>query len=258
MIYGLTSIAGAPGVSTTAVAWATTAGTPTLLLEADMTGGSPILAGRFRSEVPHERTILAMATRRQDLTAAETLRSQAVPLPSAMADSSFVATIAEHQQAAVLQPAWGETADALHEIAADGGLDVLIDLGRITTNGGPWALLERLDALIVLSGTTLPALITLANGLPRLQDQLHSPLVAVGFIESHMGGYSPGEAGRVITAPVVGSLPYAPRAAAVYSIGHQGTRASVLRGYHQRLSRLRTSIAEQTSRHREVLLGERS
>lgn len=258
MIYGLTSLAGSPGVTTTAVAWATTSSTPTLLLEADMTGGSPILAGRYRAEVPHERTILAMATRDPDLNTLEVLQSQSVPLPEAAADSAFIPTIAEHQQATVLQTSWPATADALSELSETGGVDVVIDLGRITTEGLAWGLLGRLDALIVLAGTALPALITLANGAPRLRDQLHRPFLGVAFIGSGLGGYPTDTAAQVSPVPTVGALPHAPKAAAVYSLGYKLARASALRPYHRALDRLRTQVTEQAGQHRSVLLGQES
>lgn len=258
MIYGLTSLSGSPGVTTTAVAWATTATTPTLLLEADMTGGSVILAGRYRAEVAHQHTILAMATRDVDMTVLEVLQTQSVPLPGAVADSALVPTIAEHQQGMVLQSTWPETAQALTELSQEGGVDVVVDLGRITTDGLPWGLVERLDALIVLSWTTLPALITLSNGIPRLQDQVHGPYLSVLFVDAGIGGYPAEVAAQVSPVPVVSTLPHVPKAAAVYSQGYKTARAAALNPYHRAIERVRNTAAEQTSRHRHELLGEGS
>ena len=45
----LTSAAGSPGVTTTAVGLALTWPRPVLLVEADPTGGSAVLAGYFRA-----------------------------------------------------------------------------------------------------------------------------------------------------------------------------------------------------------------
>lgn len=258
MIYGLTSLSGSPGVTTTAVAWATTSARPTLLLEADMTGGSAILAGRFRSEVAHEHTILAMATRDGDTSVMEVLRAQSVTLPGAVADSALIPTIAEHQQATVLQPCWAETAQALTELSQDGGVDVIIDFGRATTNGLPWSLAERVDALVVMCWTTLPALIALANGAPGLRDQLHTPHLSVLFVEAGLGGYPVGAASQVAPIDVLGSLPHTPRAAAAYSQGYKMTRASTLRAYHRALDRVRTDAGQHAARHRQELLGEGS
>ncbi|WP_114906793.1 hypothetical protein [Ornithinimicrobium murale] len=258
MIYGLTSLSGSPGVTTTAVAWATTATTPTLLLEADMTGGSAILAGRYRSEVPHEHTILAMATRDADMTVLEVLQAQSVPLPGAAADSALIPTIAEHQQATVLQTTWLDTAEALAELSRDGGVDVVIDLGRVTTDGLPWGLVSQLDALIVMAWTTLPALITLANGIPRLQDQVHGPHLGVLFVDADIGSYPEDVASQVSPAPSLGALPYSTKAAAVYSQGYKMARANTLRTYHRAIDRARATIAQQATRHRNELLGEGS
>lgn len=258
MIYGLTSLSGSPGVTTTAVAWATTATTPTLLLEADMTGGSTILAGRFRAEIAHEQTILAMATRDVDMAVLEVLQTQSVPLPGAVADSALIPTIAEHQQATVLQSAWPETAQALVDLSQQGGVDVVVDLGRITTDGLPWGLVERLDALLVLSWTSLPALITLSNGVPRLQDQVHGPHLSVLLVDAAIGGYPADVAAQVSPAPVLGTLPHASKAAAVYSQGYKTARAAVLHPYHRAIERVRNTAAEQASRYRHELLGEGS
>ena len=57
-VYALTSISGSPGVTTTAVAWAYLSPTPTLIVEADPTGGSPILAGVMRGEQPPDVSII--------------------------------------------------------------------------------------------------------------------------------------------------------------------------------------------------------
>lgn len=257
-IYALTSVSGSPGVTTTAVAWATCASTPTLLVEADMTGGSPILAGRFRSEIPHHKTILAMATRDAGITAAEMLQDQSIPLPGAVSASRVIPTIAEHSQSRALLSAWPQTATALRHLADDGGMDVLIDLGRITTQGSAWGLLEGVDAVIVMAHTTLPSLIGLANGLPRVADQLARPFLGVAFVQAQLEGFPVRDAAQVMApVPVVGSLPHNRQGAAAYSLGWAGASTRTLKTYHRTIGQFGSDVVAKVAEHRQVLMGDR-
>ena len=56
----LCSIKGAPGVTTTALAMTMTWPRPALLVEADSSGGSAIMAGLLRGQVSQERSLLSL------------------------------------------------------------------------------------------------------------------------------------------------------------------------------------------------------
>lgn len=60
-LIGLTSARGAPGVTTTALGMALHWHRPVLLVEADASGGSAILAGYLRGTVAHDRGLRDVA-----------------------------------------------------------------------------------------------------------------------------------------------------------------------------------------------------
>lgn len=257
--YAITSISGSPGVTTTAVAWATANPKPTLLIEADMAGGSPILAGRYRAQIPHEKSILALAARDADADVDELLRDQSIALPSAVADSRVVPSIAERAQARGMTPHWSHIGTALKNLSRDNAVDVVVDLGRYGTPDAAHSLIDSADALIVMSGTDLPSLIKLANNLPAIADRTPFALVTVCFRDADIEGFPRGEAQEVVSkVPVVGAVPWARSAAAAYSLGHTHTRARALRSYHAAIHQVRTQALHLSTEHEQVLTGEAS
>ncbi|WP_431472937.1 ParA family protein [Ornithinimicrobium sp. W1665] len=50
-VITLTSASGSPGVTTTALGWALSRGRPTVLVDADPTGGASMLAGYLRGQM---------------------------------------------------------------------------------------------------------------------------------------------------------------------------------------------------------------
>lgn len=169
-VYALTSLSGAPGVSTTAVAWAYQAARPTLLVEADVTGGSPILTTVWAGSMAHEQSILHLASVAGD-DLLKHLWDQALTLPGTT-DRWVIPTIGHPAQARSLTPVWAPLARALHRLSEDGGVDVLIDAGRLGTPGGPWTLIESADLALVFTDTTLAALNVTRIGVETLRPEL--------------------------------------------------------------------------------------
>lgn len=252
-VYALTSVCGSPGVSTTAIAWAYHSPRPTLIIEADVTGGSPLLAGAFGGTMLHRNSILALAsTESRDW--AEMIWRQAVPLPDITERNLFHAdhapdlpdrmdrwvlpAIGRGHQARAMAPLWRPLAQVLTQIATDTDIDVIIDAGRLGIAGGPWDLIEAADAILLLTDSTIPALTTLALAL----DSLRVDLAATGSpdrlgvvpitgpsrmlrpwtwasknTEPDIRPYGRAEIAAT-TAPtaVIATIPHAPRAAATY------------------------------------------
>jgi len=79
-VLALTSAKGAPGVSTAALAMTLLWPRPALLLEADPTGGSSVLAGYLRGTVDHSRGLRpVVASLSWDPASAEVLAAGAAP-----------------------------------------------------------------------------------------------------------------------------------------------------------------------------------
>ena len=84
-IICLTAASGPGAVTTTTLGLALAWPRPVLLVEADPTGGSGILAGFFQGQLPHTGGLIELAmAQREDLVAAE-LPHQLVDLPDSQA-----------------------------------------------------------------------------------------------------------------------------------------------------------------------------
>lgn len=172
-IYALTSLSGAPGVTTTALAWARLSPRPTLLVEADPTGGSPALAIAFAGGVAHDHSLLALAGHPAS-EFVQRLWELTVQLPTdtGRGGAWLAPAIGFPAQAESMRAVWAPLGDALHQISSSSDVDVLIDLGRYTSAGQALSLLDRASATLVLTDATLAALNTLHVTLPTLQARL--------------------------------------------------------------------------------------
>lgn len=255
-LIGLTSLSGSPGVTTTAVAWATCSQTPTLLIEADLTGGSPILAGRFRSTVPHERSLLALATYDAGASAVDVLREQALDLPGAVAESKVVPGLAEQSQAGALSGLWADLGLALQELSSRQGLDVLVDLGRLAPTA-PWSLIGQLEQLLVMGPATLPGLITLHNNLPAVAGRLTQTALGVVLVAPAREGFGVKEAAAVLQpVSVLAAVEHLPKPAAAYSLGWPQASTRSLRGLHKEIYHLQDAAAAHRKDHTLMLKGQ--
>lgn len=260
-VYALTSFSGAPGVSTTAVAWAYASPRPTLILEADVTGGSPILAGLWGGEQTHDLSLLELANR-QGERYADYLWEQALALPGAV-DGWVVPTIGFPSQARSLAPVWAPLAEAARTISDQAGVDVLVDAGRLGTPGGPWPLVEAADVVLVLTDSTIAALNTTAICLESLRadlarsgtDQRVAVVPVLGDAGSlHTRPYTAKEIAHV-TAPtvVLNGIPRDPRRAAVYSSTTPAARGHETSRYLRSIRALVTAAGRHAERCRALL-----
>ena len=242
-IHLLTSISGSPGVTTTAIAWARHAPNPTLLIEADMTGGSPILAGPFRGKVAPTKSILSLAEF-QPHEMAEQIWWHTYPLPETK-DRNVLVTISSPVQAAALQSAWAPIAQAISAAATDTGTDVVIDYGRLTTRNAADPLLNIADTVLVLVPATLAGVNAAKRALGPLQEHLAGsgsprrlavvPVIPPAGRPWWRAGlsarpWSGANVGKILQpVQMLHPLRYDPDAAAVYSAGttrpFSGTRA---------------------------------
>lgn len=258
-ITALASLSGSPGVTTTAVALATTSTAPALLVEADTTGGSTVLAGRYRAQTPHQTSLLALATAEAGHTVTEVLREQSLQLPGAAhQESRFVPGVAQASQSATLAGSWGSLGAGLRELSEDAGVEVILDLGRIRPGqGAPWGLVEQVDQVILLAHATLPGLIVAANNLGAVAEQVRTPALGVCLLAAPGEGYTSSEAvaGQVLgKIPALPTLPWDPRAASVYSLGAQHSPRRTHR-YHSALTQLWTGAQKNLEDHRRMLTG---
>lgn len=212
-VIALTSSSGSPGVTTTAVGLALSWPRPVLLVEADPTGGSGMLAGYFRGTREYDVGLIELAL--SPAAPAEALRDVVRPLDDAHA--WFVAGTRSPAQAAGLVRLWAPLAEALADLD-ELGQDVIVDAGRLGLVGSPEPLLAGADLTLLVTRSTLPALASARawasgvrrDGLWRLPGVL---LVGEGQ------PYGQREVAKVLDLPVIATLADAPEAAAVFYRG---------------------------------------
>lgn len=218
-VIALTSASGSPGVTTTAVGFALLWPRPVLLVEADPTGGSSILAGYFRGSREYDAGMVELAL--SAMPTAEALREVTRPVPGTQV--SFIAGTRSRTQANALRDVWAPLADSLGELESN-GQDVIIDIGRLGLSASPTPLVDAADLCLLVARTNLPALSAArawADALARPDLHLQqSGLLLIGPGQP----YGPSEVGAVVGLRVVASLADDPSAAAVFHRGSEPPR----------------------------------
>src|SRR3954454_8425541 len=152
-VIALASAAGSPGVTTPAVGLAFAWPRPVLLVEADPTGSSGILAGFLRGTRQYDAGLIELAL--APVAVADALAEVARPIEGSTV--SFIAGTRSHAQAAGLRELWGPLAQALADLDST-GQDVIVDGGRLGLSGSPEPLLNAADLALLVTRTSLPAL----------------------------------------------------------------------------------------------------
>lgn len=245
----LASASGSPGVTTTALGLALLWPRPVLLVEADPTGSSALLAGYFRGAVEYEAGMIELALTSSSLS--DALCDVARPIEGTQV--SYVAGTRSHTQAGVLRDLWPPLGEALAELEST-GQDVIVDAGRLGLTGSPERLLDDADLALLVSRTTLPAL----SALRSWSDSMRRPALdwhqAGALLVGEGQPYSAREVLAVVDLPVVATVADDPEAAAVFSRGANPPRrfesGSLNRSLHAAIAAIHSTI---TRRRTELL-----
>lgn len=214
----LTSASGSPGVTTTAVGLAFCWPRPVVLVEADPTGGSGILAGFLKGTTPYDTGLVELAL--SPLDAADALRDVVRPLSPSV---GLVAGTRTHTQSSALRDVWAPLAEALQDLEAS-GQDVIIDAGRLGLVGSPQPLLDTADVTLLTSRTTLPSIAAARSWAESAREPAtgwrHPGLLLIGAGQP----YRAAEVSTALGIPVAVEIPDEPAAAAVYHRGSNPPR----------------------------------
>jgi len=238
----LTSLAGAPGVTTAATALAVHWPRPVVLFEADTNGASSMMTGFFRSNLPSkaggiEKVALASTRgvlRREDVFDPELALSIAVhdlppikemPLPAIPADHRLwvVPGFVNMRVVDGVRGLWGQLPSLLRSISED-GVDVIVDLGRLVPEDPRLTLIDTADRTVILAEPTMVDLNRLYRRLAM--DDLATRVDAFTRGKRYGLLLTEGPAEQIPARdfhqhvmPVLGTFPYDPTGAATFSHG---------------------------------------
>lgn len=254
-VLALTSAKGSPGTTTTALALTLLWPRPVVLVEADVVGGSSLLAGYLRGAIsPHARSLLGLASAHRQGRLAEQLWHHTVPLDQA-GDRHLVPTIADPVQAPSLAPVWAPLGTALSSLERS-GVDVIVDAGRLGTVHGPDALLQAADLVLLTTRTQLPSVAAARLRVDQLREQRPDAggdrdglgLLLVGEGRPYTGK----EVAEAVGLPIGASIAWDPAAAEVISIGAPRPRrweqSPLLRTTETAVTAVRELIARRQAR----------
>jgi len=215
----LTSASGSPGATTTAVGLVLSWPRPVVLVEADPTGGSPVLAGYFRGTLAPPRGLIDLAFAHREGLLEAALPAALVPFPQH--EAWLLPGVRGHAQARSLTTVWESLAAVLRDLEAT-GQDVIVDAGRLGLAGSPEPLIRAADLALLVVRTDLVALSGAKAWAGGLRDDFGAA-GAAGSVGLLLVGdrrpYAADDVARVTGLPVVAGIAWDPEAANVFTRG---------------------------------------
>ncbi|OFS80874.1 hypothetical protein HMPREF3164_04780 [Rothia sp. HMSC08A08] len=256
---------GSPGVSVSSLALALTWENPVLLIEADTTAPSSVMAGFMQAAIPYRRGISYLIESFHTYAPSlDSLWAQLIPLaqdPVSVSGGPYP----KHLLAAAASPAaaagytsfWADLMSVCYE-AEKAGVDTIIDLGRITDKDPRLSILSASTVTLAHLKSTLVDISAAQENITRLGSYLESSGKQDSYRlilhESLTGNYPAREVAATLNVPVAATLPYDPMQAAYYSYGiapsgkHKSKYPAALRQYAttvQHLAQQSRSILEE-------------
>lgn len=185
MLVCVTSVKGAPGASTTALAMTLAWERPVLLAELDPDGGD--LRPRLMPSLPGSHQLLNLASA-EAITPREVL-SQVVSLNAPEHSKVVLPGLSDPTAAPALDQVWTELTEALTTVHLCGGepADVIADCGRLNRRT-PQPVLSRADVILVVLRARLDSVGAAEPVIKRFKRSFSTPVLPV--LIQH-GPYSP-------------------------------------------------------------------
>jgi len=206
-------------VTTSALGLALTWPRPCLLVEADPTGGSGILAGYFHGDVAHTGGLIDLAMAHREGTLGDAIAGATMAIPDTAVQ--FLPGIRGHWQARTLIALWEPLSAQLRALERN-GQDVIVDAGRLGLAGCPEPLIYGADLTLLVTRSTLPALSAARSWAQTLRGEFEQAGSSSSLGVLLVGGgepYGAREVAKVLQIPVTASLAMDEEAAAVFSRG---------------------------------------
>jgi hypothetical protein len=191
---------------------------PVLLVEADPSGYSSILAGAFAGSVPVGAGVLdaAMSARAGRLPV--DLPGMLVELPVTNARVlPGLSSVA--QRKSLTTQVWADLGAALRSWADESGIDVLIDCGALADAAHPAGLHPLADAVVLVTRPDLVGVSSTRNWVDELADTLPDPARLHLMVTGSHPAYPASTVAEYLHLPLLADLGEDPTTAAHYSHG---------------------------------------
>jgi hypothetical protein len=231
----LTSTSGSPGVTTLGVGLALTWPRSVILADCDPGAHQAVLAGFLAGRSAGGKGLLRVAEAHRDR---RPLREVILDQCDVLAEDPghrrlFLPGFTRPGSAGHFGGVWGDLAEAFDRLS-DSGYDVIIDAGRLGSQGLPAPIVERAPLTCLVLRSNLRAVMSARVHLPTVRDhaRLAEPAGPLGLIVvGESDPYSSTEVSKALGVPVLGAVAHDPHAAAHLSDGrprHRRFEASPL------------------------------
>ena len=220
----LVSGSGSPGVTTAAVGLALSWPRPVLLVDADPTGGSAILAGYLRGALPPGDGLIDLAFAHRDGALVDAIPGVCTPIDGT--GVTLLAGTRAHGQARSLATMWEPLTTALRGLDAM-GQDVIVDAGRLGLAGSPEPLVYGADCTLLVTRTDLVALSGARSWAQTLRSGFdeQGALPSLGLLLVGEGApYRARDVSTVLGLPVISSLDFDEPSGRVFAHGAPAPR----------------------------------
>lgn len=224
------SVAGAPGVTTTAVGSVLRWPRPALLVEVDVARPSGVLAGFLRGQVFHSRGLTPLSVAHPTgAIPIEAIWGQTVHLaPERLLLPGFDRVAAAHGTPPTF---WSRLGDALNALES-AGMDVIVDAGRLGVRDARFSLLRTAHALALFSRPTLSDVAALdarrAELLGALEPVGKTNIATLVLCKGNEPSFAGPEIARKLGVPVIATMSSDPAGASHYSAGTPAKGRSTL------------------------------
>ena len=258
------SLAQSPGVTTAAVATTRSWHRNAILIEADTSTASAVLTGYFQGQyngADASLINLAVAAAQHGGIDHNDLWSQLRPLDSTDTQTAtkwLLPGLMEPKAAPSLDRLWGDIISAADTFEA-AGTDVIIDAGRWAVGDVRSALMRAADAVLVFARPTLPSAWAIRARLEEIRGGLselgRGNFLSMVAVEGPTNPYTPSQVASSLGLPLLGTLPWDPRSAAVFSDGSAELHPSKLakRPYTRAIHSLSASLQTELDGRRRLL-----
>lgn len=258
---GIASLATSPGVTTTALALTMAWTRPVMLVEADVSKPSSVVAGLMQGALPPDTGLMgvAQAAGMQAVTEQD-LWDFALALPQddeAGMGRWVLPALSEPTAARQMRSFWPDLLRVLRDLDAH-PVDAIVDLGRIEDRHGRHDLITDTDHLALLVRSDLGSVAALHAYLPALEADRAargaSETISVIVVDDLAHKLKSSQISRFLGVPVTGRIPHSPQAAAALS-GGISVSARTRRPLESAARATVAALAQQIDKRRAVMEG---